>query len=104
MTFNHLLPELQLHYEATQNSFVAALAIARFERRNSRLPDSLEALIPEYLSLVPTDPIDGKPIRYKKEGELSYKLYSIGLDRRDDSGMSDGRTPDIALKVQVKAR
>jgi hypothetical protein len=61
-------------------------------------------LVPEYLQQIPKDPVDGKPIRYKKEGELSCKIYSIGLDRQDNGGESDGRKPDIALKVQVKAK
>ena len=104
LTFNQSLPEMQLHYEATQNAFVAALAVARYQSRNSRLPQSLDALVPEYLVQVPKDPIDGKPIRYKKDGELSCRLYSIGLDRQDNGGESDGRSPDIALKMQVKAR
>lgn len=89
--------------EETLRKFRAA-GVARYQRYNSRLPDSLEALVPEYLQQIPKDPVDSKPIRYKKEGELSCKLYSIGLDRQDNGGESDGRKPDIALKVRAIAR
>jgi len=46
-----------------------------------QLPDSLEALVPEYLPELPVDPYDGKPLRYDQA-----KLWSVGGDLKDDGG------------------
>jgi hypothetical protein len=46
-----------------------------------QLPDSLEALVPDYLPELPVDPYDGKPLRYDKE-----RLWSVGSDLKDDGG------------------
>ncbi len=52
--------------------------------------NSLDALVPEYLDRVPTDPCDGKPLRCIPEKRL---IYSIGIDLKDDEGLS-GLDPD----------
>jgi len=50
------------------------------------LPMGLSSLVPQYLNAVPTDPFDGKPLRYKKKSPKAYVVYSIGPDRQDDNG------------------
>ena len=63
-----------------------ALAIERFRRSNSNsLPDNLAQLVPAYLSAVPVDSFDGKPLRFKKRNQ-GYVVYSVGRDLQDDSG------------------
>jgi hypothetical protein len=42
-------------------------------------------LTPDFLKSVPVDPFDGQPLHYRKKG-TSFKLYSIGPDRKDDGG------------------
>jgi len=53
-----------------------------YEIRHGRLPETLEALVPECLSEVPRDPFDGKPFRYLRERAV---VYSIGKDFKDSS-------------------
>lgn len=53
-----------------------------YEIRYGRLPETLEALVPEYLKEVPRDPFDGKPFRYLPERAV---VYSVGKDLRDSS-------------------
>ena len=43
---------------------IALLAVERFRLKNGRLPDSLSELVPDFMPSIPTDPFDGKPIRY----------------------------------------
>ena len=43
-------------------------------------------LSPACCKTVPTDPFDGKPLRYKKHGS-SYIVYSVGSDGQDDGGV-----------------
>jgi len=64
----------------------AVLAIERWRLSHAgSVPDSLSALKPEFLSDVPIDPFDEKPLRYKKLGR-GYVVYSIGPDFTDDNG------------------
>lgn len=43
--------------------------------------------MPEYLSYVPLDPFDGKPIRYIAAAGI---VYSVGYDLIDSSGSLNG--------------
>jgi hypothetical protein len=51
-----------------------------YEIRHGRLPETLDALVPEFLSEVPRDPFDGKPFRYLPGKAV---VYSIGEDLKD---------------------
>ncbi len=62
-----------------------ALAIQRYRLAAGRLPDALTDLVPTYLDAVPTDPFDGKDLRYEKLG-IGFVVYSVGQDLRDDGG------------------
>ena len=63
-----------------------ALAVERFRRaHNGSLPKDLAELAPALLPSVPTDPIDGKHLRFKSRDE-GFVVYSIGSDEKDDGG------------------
>jgi len=62
-----------------------ALAVQRYRLSKGKLPDSLEDLVPSYLKIIPTDPFDGKEMRYKKL-DTGYVIYSIGENLSDDGG------------------
>jgi hypothetical protein len=49
------------------------------------LPESLDALEPEFLAHVPVDPFVNEPFRYRREGE-NFVLYSVGPSRADGGG------------------
>lgn len=56
-------------------------------------PESLDALVPEYLPAVPLD-FDGRPIRYARDpANGRYKLWSIGEDGVDDGGVEKMENP-----------
>jgi hypothetical protein len=64
-----------------------ALAIERYRIANgSALPLSLTSLTPKFLKAIPTDPFDGKLLRYQKKSSRGYTIYSVGPDRHDDNG------------------
>jgi hypothetical protein len=66
----------------------AALAVERYRNANNgNLPDSLEQLVPQQLREIPSDPFDGKPIRYKRLAQGGYATYSIGPDMKDNDAM-----------------
>ena len=57
--------EVDLRAVAGVRNATTALAIERYRLANEILPESLDDLVPHYLSEVPTDPFDGMPLRYK---------------------------------------
>jgi hypothetical protein len=59
------------------------LACRAYEETTGHLPETLEALVPDYLSAVPRDPFDGQPFRYSTERRI---IYSVGEDLTDDGG------------------
>jgi len=63
-------------------------AIALYQKQHGKLPDTLDALCPQFLPKVPLDPFSGKPLRYRftKEGWL---VWSVGPDLKDDGGSED---------------
>ncbi len=64
-----------------------ACAIERFRAdNNGKLPATLAALVPVYLTTMPIDPMSGKPLAYKPGEAGDFELYSFGLDGQDDGG------------------
>jgi hypothetical protein len=75
-----------------------ACALERYRLARSNLPETLESLAPNFIEKIPTDVIDGKPLRYRRESDDSYIIYSIGWNQTDDAGQivwSKGTTPDV---------
>lgn len=72
--------------EATLREMETAIAIERYRQKKDTLPDTLDALVPDFLPAVSADPFDGAPLRYRK-GEAEYTLYSVYENRIDDGGM-----------------
>ena len=71
---------------AYQQADLAALAVHRYYLRYGQWPESLKQLVPEFLSEIPVDLVDGQPIRYKNDGSGPI-IYSIGNDNVDDGGL-----------------
>ncbi|HEY7328121.1 MAG TPA: hypothetical protein VH592_10795 [Gemmataceae bacterium] len=67
---------------------IVALAAERYRRDKKAWPESVDQLCPQYLSSVPLDPYDGKPLRCKREID-GLIIYSIGNDGVDDGGHLD---------------
>lgn len=86
-----LLPPFGHAITRTAESFArirlvrTALAIEEFRVRHNRLPADLSELVPEFLSVIPTDPFDGALLRYRPL-DSGYMVYSIGPDAQDDVG------------------
>jgi hypothetical protein len=61
-------------------------ACRRYATKNREYPANLDALVPAFLSVVPRDPFDGKPLRYSKSAGI---IYSVGLDGLDSGGSTN---------------
>jgi hypothetical protein len=77
----------------------------KYRQANKALPENLDFVTAPWR----TDPFDEKPLRYKKEGENLFTVYSVGPDGRDDGGanlyvsgameMKDDLKEDIGFRV-----
>jgi hypothetical protein len=74
---------------------IVALAVERYRLVHGTWPDSLTSLVPEFLSKVPLDPYDAKPLRYRRLEE-GVVIYSVGPDEEDNSGKIDRQNPTKA--------
>ncbi len=65
-----------------------AVALERYRAgHENRYPESLAALAPTYLSVIPRDIFADAPLKYERHGN-GYLLYSVGSDQKDDGGSS----------------
>ena len=76
---------------AVMRAALTACAVERYRLKNSsNFPEQLDQLVPEFLPAVPSDPFDGRPLRYEVRGE-GYVIYSVGADLADDHGRPNQR-------------
>ncbi|HPK99390.1 MAG TPA: hypothetical protein PKW83_15705 [Verrucomicrobiota bacterium] len=83
------LPDEAAPMDVMREQIVAAIALKRHRLRHGRLPPTLEALVPEFLTSVPHDWFADAPMRYRPVAGGAYELYSVSSDGVDDGG--DGR-------------
>jgi hypothetical protein len=84
---------------------ITLLALREFRMATGELPETLDELVPGFLSRLPVDYGDGGVLRYTpRDGE--FVLYSVGWNGVDDGGRSDVRSnrfgrkePDIVFAV-----
>jgi len=97
--------------EVARRALVQIIALCAWQlRHGGQFPDRLDALVPEELPSLPTDPYSGRPFGYVRSdghvvppprfalgtvpGELqapakgSWLLYSVGPDGHDDGGIT----------------
>jgi hypothetical protein len=78
--------ERTMGIEATRRIVITAIALKRYQLKHGAWPSDLKALVPQFLSEVPRDPVDGLPLRYRTNADGTFTLYSIGSDNQDDGG------------------
>ncbi len=89
-----LLPSLdrsvEIHFRQIgfRRLTATAIAIRLYELDHRRRPETLAALVPEYLPAVPRDPFraDGGPIGYLRDDEIP-RLYCVGSNGLDENGL-----------------
>jgi len=72
--------------EVARQQVVAAIALKRYQLKYGKYPPDLNSLVPEFISAVPLDVVDGQPLRYRRNADGTFLLYSIGGDGKDDGG------------------
>lgn len=62
-----------------------ACALERYRLAHGDLPETLEALVPQFIAAVPLDAITNKPLHYRRISAADFALWSIGWDATDDN-------------------
>jgi len=65
---------------------ITAIALKRYALRHGHPPDQLADLVPDFLTALPTDLMDGQPMRYRLNPDGTFVLYSVGENLHDDGG------------------
>ncbi|MCC6234423.1 MAG: hypothetical protein IT580_17405 [Verrucomicrobiales bacterium] len=71
-----------------------ACALERHRLRHGQFPETLDVLAPTFLDRLPADPMTGKPFLYRRTEDGWFKLWSVGLNGRDDGGTMKRRDND----------
>jgi hypothetical protein len=64
-----------------------AIALERHRQAHGEYPQTLDDLLPRFLGTLPPDPVNGGPLRYRRDTPDRFTLYSIGLNQQDDGGV-----------------
>jgi hypothetical protein len=64
-----------------------AVALERFRMAKGVYPAALTELKPAYLAEALLDPYTGEPFRYERSADGRFRLWSLGINRRDDGGV-----------------
>jgi len=75
-----------MRVEVARQAVVTAIALKRYQLKHGDYPPNLNSLVPEFLTSVSLDPVDGKPLRYRPNADGTFVLYSIGENGKDDGG------------------
>jgi hypothetical protein len=77
-----------LYLQTVCQEATVACALERCRLAKGQYPASLDALVPAWLKQVPADLLaaGGAPLKYRREADGGFVLYSIGLNRVDDQG------------------
>jgi hypothetical protein len=78
------LPGL-LRAETMVNEGQIACALERYRLAHGAYPETLEALVPQFMERAPHNIINGQALKYRREGG-GFLLYSVGWNGTDDGG------------------
>jgi hypothetical protein len=84
-----------LHCMATIAQAQLACALERQRLAKGKYPDRLDALVPEFIQSLPKDPVAQAPMRFRTISNAGgFELWSVGLNRTDDSAAEQsGKSP-----------
>ena len=77
------------------NMVKTAIAIELHKYKHGTAPSRLTDLVPELLNALPVDLMDGEPLRYRKNPNGSFALYSVGDNAVDDGGLVQPASTNI---------
>jgi hypothetical protein len=78
------------HNQTLVNEAQIVCALERYRLAHGEYPETLDALVPQFIEKLPHDIIGGAPLIYRPTADGKFLLYSVGWNERDDGGQSGG--------------
>ena len=75
------------HNQTLAEQLEIACALERYRLAHGEYPETLDALIPQFIAKLPHDIIDGQPLHYRRTNDREFLLYSVGWNEKDDGGV-----------------
>jgi hypothetical protein len=72
--------------QSAANQATIACALERYRLANGQYPETLDALVPNFIAALPDDVMNGQPLKYRRLDDGRFLLYSVGFNRTDDGG------------------
>jgi hypothetical protein len=70
------------------NQALVVCGLERYRLAHGGYPESLDALVPQFVEALPSDVIGGQPLKYRRTEGGKFLLYSIGWNEWDEGGES----------------
>jgi hypothetical protein len=90
------------HHQTLINEAQIACALERYHLAHNEYPETLDALVPQFIEKLPHDIIGGKPLHYRRTDDPpsqgsgaargKFLLYSVGWNETDDDGLDLSQT------------
>jgi hypothetical protein len=74
--------------QASMDLARTAMALERYQMARVELPEALEAVAPQFVAKILHDVIGGPPLKYRRERDALFVLYSVGWNETDDGGVA----------------
>jgi len=74
------------HNQTLVNEAQVVCALERYHLTHGEYPETLDALMPQFIEKLPHDIIGGQPLHYRRTADGKFLLYSIGWNETDDGG------------------
>jgi len=65
-----------------------ACALERYRLAHGGHPESLDALVPQFIASLPHDIVTGQPLKYRGTDDGQFVIYSVGWNEMDDGGQA----------------
>jgi hypothetical protein len=74
------------HNQTLVNEAQISCALECFHLVHGNYPETLDALVPQFIEKLPHDVIGGQPLHYRRTEGGKFLLYSVGWNETDDGG------------------
>ncbi|MBE0545150.1 MAG: hypothetical protein IH623_27750 [Verrucomicrobia bacterium] len=85
-----------VRHDTQRRLTITAIALKRYHLQHRGFPAELNELVPAFLTAVPNDLMSGQSLRYRRNPDGTFTLYSVGEDGKDDGG---DPTPPSPAKI-----
>jgi len=82
------------HNQTLANEAQIVCALERYRLAHGEYPETLDALVSQFIEKLPHDIIGGQPLHYHRTAGGKFLLYSVGWNETDDGGQIVSKPDD----------